>query len=152
MLDTQRRDKLVSSFIGKLEGAEMVRRGFSSALGVLPGSILRGKEEEVIHALIKCSKITEGTDKWAEARRDAVKALGSIVFTVLPWPNHSLVPHVYDCFLLALEDYTVDRRGGCHEWGGVWDQSKISSECWPMAGIIMKLSRRWGRGCREAEV
>ena len=45
MLDTQRRDKLVSSFIGKLEGAEMVRRGFSSALDVLPGSILRGREE-----------------------------------------------------------------------------------------------------------
>ena len=55
----------------------MVRRGFSSALDVLLGSILKGKEEEVIHALIKCS---EGTEKWAEARRDAVKALGSIVF------------------------------------------------------------------------
>eukprot|EP00092_Neocalanus_flemingeri_P020394 GFUD01022092.1.p1 GENE.GFUD01022092.1~~GFUD01022092.1.p1 ORF type:complete len:1159 (+),score=370.35 GFUD01022092.1:112-3588(+) len=116
VLDCERRDKLVSCFIGKLSGGEMVRRGFSSALGVLPGSILRGKEEEVIHALIKCSKITEGTEKWAEARRDAVKALGCVVCTAQGWLSHQLVPHVYDCFLLALEDYTVDRRGDTGAW------------------------------------
>jgi len=116
VLDTQRRDKLISSFVSRLGEGEMVRRGFSSALGVLPGSILRGKEEEVIHALIKCSKITEGTEKWAESRRDAVKALGIVVCTALPWLNQELVPHVYDCFMIALEDYTVDRRGDTGAW------------------------------------
>ena len=116
VLDQERRDKLVTCFMGRLGEGEMVRRGYSSALGVLPGSILRGKEEEVIHALIKCSKITEGTEKWAESRRDAVKALGCVVCTTLTWLNPELVPHVFDCFMIALEDYTVDRRGDTGAW------------------------------------
>jgi len=116
VLDTIKRDKLVNSYVSRLGEGEMVRRGFCSALGVLPGSILRGKEEEVIHALIKCSKITEGTEKWAESRRDAVKALGIVVCTAIPWLNQELVPHVYDCFMTALEDYTVDRRGDTGAW------------------------------------
>ena len=65
----------------------------------------------MIHALTKCSKIQEDTEKWAETRREAVKALGSIVCTALPWLNQELVPHVFDCFMIALEDYTVDERG-----------------------------------------
>jgi len=116
VLNTSKRDQLVSKFLAKLGEGEMIRRGFSSALGVLPGSILRGKEEEVIHALIKCSKITEGTEKWAESRRDAVKALGIVVCTALPWLSKELVPHVYDCFMIAMEDYTVDRRGDTGAW------------------------------------
>jgi len=131
VLDIERRDKLVTSFIGRLGDGEMVRRGFSSALGVLPGSILRGKEEEVIHALIKCSKITEGTEKWAETRRDAVKALGSVVCTALPWLNQELVPHVFDCFMIALEDYTVDRRGDTGAW--VREAAMSGIECLSLA-------------------
>jgi len=115
-LDTARRDSTVSNFIGKLNGSEIVRKGYCSALGVLPGSFVRGKEEDVIHALIKCSRVTDGTDKWAEARRDSVKALGNIVVTCLSWLAPELIPHVYDCFLLSLEDYTVDRRGDIGAW------------------------------------
>ena len=83
---------------------------------MLPSSFVRGKEEEVVHALIKCSRISEGTEKWAEARRDTVKALGSLVVTCLPWLSKDLVPHVFDCFLLSLEDYTLDRRGDTGAW------------------------------------
>jgi hypothetical protein len=36
----------------------------------------------VIVALIQCSKITESTAKWAESRRDALKALTSVCHTV----------------------------------------------------------------------
>jgi hypothetical protein len=36
----------------------------------------------VILALIECSKITQSTSKWAESRRDALKALISICHTV----------------------------------------------------------------------
>ena len=115
-LDQQRRDKTVNSFIEKLNGLEVVRKGYSSALGVLPGSFVRGKEEDVIHALIKCSRITEGTEKWAEARRDTVKALANIVCTSLSWLSPEIVPHVYDCFLISLEDYTLDRRGDTGAW------------------------------------
>jgi len=130
ILDTEKRDNLVTTFIGKLGGGgEMVRRGFSSALGVLPGSILRGKEEEVIHALIKCSKISEGSEKWAEARRDAVKALGNVVCTAQGWLNSQLVPHVFDCFLLAMEDYTLDRRGDTGAWVREAAMSGVESLC-----------------------
>jgi len=116
ILDTSRRDLLVTSYLARLSEGEMVRRGFSSALGVLPGSFVFGKEEDVIHALIKCSRISEGTEKWAEGRRDAVKALGNIVCTTLPWLNQQLIAHVFDCFMIALEDYTVDRRGDTGAW------------------------------------
>ena len=116
VLDQAARDKTVDNFMDKLGGSEVVRRGYSAALGVLPGSFVRGKEEEVVHALIKCSRISEGTEKWAEARRDTVKALGSLVVTCLPWLSKDLVPHVFDCFLLSLEDYTLDRRGDTGAW------------------------------------
>lgn len=38
--------------------------------------------ETVILALIQCSKITMETAKWAESRRDALKALISVCHTV----------------------------------------------------------------------
>lgn len=116
VLQEERRDKTLNNFIEKLSGPEVVRKGFCSALGELPASFVKGKEEEVIHALIKASRITEGTEKWAEARRDAVKALSSLVVTCLGWLNPDLIPHVYDCFLLSLEDYTLDRRGDTGAW------------------------------------
>ena len=116
ILQEERRDKTLDNFIAKLNCSEVTRRGFSSALGALPARFVRGKEEEVIHALIKASRITEGTEKWAEARRDAVKALGGIVVTCVGWLNPELIPHVYDCFLLSLEDYTLDRRGDTGAW------------------------------------
>jgi hypothetical protein len=37
---------------------------------------------KVIHALIQCSKVTESTAKWAESRREALKALTSVCLTV----------------------------------------------------------------------
>merc|ERR1719334_400912 len=67
-LDKSKRNKVVSRFMGKLSGGEMVRRGFCSALGALSISVLDGKEEDIFNALITCSKITDGTEKWAESR------------------------------------------------------------------------------------
>ena len=116
VLDTAGRDKTVTGFLSKLSGPEVTRRGFSSALGQLPGSFVRGKEEEIIHGLIRASKVSEGTEKWAEARRESVRALGCLVTTCLPWLSPDLLPHVYDCFLLGLEDYTLDRRGDTGAW------------------------------------
>ena len=116
VLDNNRRDRTVDNFLSKLSGPEVTRRGFSSALGQLPGSFVRGREEDVIHGLIKASKVSEGTEKWAEARRDSVRAVGCLVTTCLPWLSSDLLPHVYDCFLLGLEDYTLDRRGDTGAW------------------------------------
>ena len=79
-------------------------------------SIITGMEEEVLIALIKCSKITEGTDKWAESRRDAVNGLTSLVVRLCASLGLEMILHVYDAFLLSLEDYTLDRRGDVGAW------------------------------------
>lgn len=44
--------------------------------------MLQGRVSSVIRALIECTEITETTLKWAESRRDAVKALHSITSTL----------------------------------------------------------------------
>ena len=116
VLDTASRDLTVQRFLSKLTGPEVTRKGFSSALGQLPGSFVVGREEEIVHGLIRASKVSEGTESWAEARRDAVRAVGCLVTTCLAWISPELLPHVYDCFLLGLEDYTLDRRGDTGAW------------------------------------
>jgi hypothetical protein len=73
-------------------------------------------EEEVLGALIKCTKITDGTEKWAEARRDAVNGLTSLAVRLCGSLGTETILNVYDAFLLSLEDYTLDRRGDVGAW------------------------------------
>jgi len=115
-LDIKGRDKVVDSYLVHITGAEVQRKGFSAALGALPAHILEGKEEEVILGLIAACKISEGTEAWAEARREAVKALAMVAATTMKKLDPRLVPHLYDCFLHSLEDYTIDRRGDTGAW------------------------------------
>jgi len=79
-------------------------------------SVLSGLEEDILGALIQCTKITEGTEKWAEARRDAVNGLTSLVVRLCGSLGLEMILHVYDAFLLSLEDYTLDRRGDVGAW------------------------------------
>lgn len=51
------------------------RQGHSLALGALPKFMLAGKLRPVLGGLIQATQISEKEDKWAEARRDALKAL-----------------------------------------------------------------------------
>lgn len=44
--------------------------------------MLQGHVSSVIQALIGCTEITANTSKWAESRRDAVKALHTITSTL----------------------------------------------------------------------
>jgi len=115
-LDKSKRNKVVSRFMEKLSGGEMVRRGFCSALGALSISVLDGKEEDIFNALITCSKITDGTEKWAESRRDSIRAIGNLVPISQSWLGNQMIPHVFDSLMIALEDYTVDRRGDIGAW------------------------------------
>ena len=116
VLDTGARDKLLDTCRFHLTGPDMARRGFSSALGALPAHLLAQREEEVILALIRSSRISEGTESWAEARRDSVRALAAVTATVVAVLDQRLAPHIYDCFLVSLEDYTIDRRGDTGAW------------------------------------
>ena len=49
--------------------------GYSLALGALPKFMLSGKLRAVLSGLIAASEITKKEEKWAEGRRDALKAI-----------------------------------------------------------------------------
>ena len=115
-VDIKSRDKVVDSYLVHITSTEVLRKGFSAALGAVPAHLLEGKEEEVISGLITACKISEGTEAWAEARREAVRALALVAVTVMDKLDPRLVPHLYDCFLHSLEDYTIDRRGDTGAW------------------------------------
>lgn len=44
--------------------------------------MLQGRVASVIQALVGCTEMTDSTLKWAESRRDAVKALHTITATL----------------------------------------------------------------------
>lgn len=56
--------------------------GHCLALGNLPKFTLQPNLDFVIKALIESTEITANTLKWAESRRDAVKALTSVAVTM----------------------------------------------------------------------
>lgn len=70
---------------------EHVRMGHCLALGVLPKFALHPNLNFVITSLIEASKITQHTSKWAESRRDAVKALTSVADTMADNIGHGTV-------------------------------------------------------------
>ena len=49
--------------------------GYSLAVGALPKFMLSGKLRAVMSGLISATEITKKEETWAEARRDALKAL-----------------------------------------------------------------------------
>lgn len=119
------RDSIIIKYTEKLSANnEVIRMGFALAIGSLPEFILKGNLHTVIPALIKCTQITESTAKWAESRRDAVKALISVCTTVGVDPNSndnntSLLGHLdslFLCFLESLKEYTLDSRGDIGAW------------------------------------
>lgn len=90
-----------------------------SAVGALPAFILNGFVNSTIQALSKCAEITEEHSSWAEARRDAVKALSQVIATVGIKSDgneennicQSNLDSVFKIFLDATNDYTLDSRG-----------------------------------------
>jgi len=114
MESQRRRDAVVDRYLGRLTGSELSRRGGALALGACPVMVLENKTQLVVHGLIKAARIADGTEKWAEARRDALRAMTSVVMS--SGCDSETLHYVYDSFLLAFEDYTVDRRGDIGAW------------------------------------
>lgn len=104
----------------------------------MPAFMFRNRLEKVIDALIKSTEITETTLKWAESRRDALKALTSICNTfnspehagkllskviitccltvfILDWLS-THAPKIFSCFFVGLTEYTQDNRGDIGAW------------------------------------
>lgn len=118
---------------------EFVRMGYVSAIGALPDFMLVPHLKEVLmcliaHSLTPHDRIeyfkefpitTENTTvNWSEARRDSVKALINVVHTVgyekidaiHLFTERDAFTKVFKCFLMALQEYTIDNRGDIGAW------------------------------------
>ncbi len=89
--------------------------------GSFPDFALEGRVDDVLEKLMSCLAITKETEKWAEGRRDAVKAITDIVKTVGVRKGSSPIDkdkasRVLSCLLSAFDDYTLDRRGDIGAW------------------------------------
>ncbi|XP_068211073.1 tubulin-specific chaperone D isoform X2 [Palaemon carinicauda] len=103
---------------------EMQSLGFVSALGCLPLSLVTGKFDIVLPALIKATDITASTSGWAQTRKEAILGIQRLVDTVGIESKGKACDHVcgenllsiYQCLLKCLDDYTMDRRGDIGAW------------------------------------
>lgn len=117
---------------------EFARIGYVSAIGALPDFILKLKLDEILlvlmaHSLTPSDRrnfFNENTVNsvnivnWSEARRDSVKALINVIQTVgynetqalSLFKNEKLLDRIFNCFLLALQEYTIDNRGDIGAW------------------------------------
>lgn len=99
------------------------RRGYTLALGHLPGKLLFPGKHDVIDALCKATEIeTEMDLRDVESRANAVKALIEVVQQLYPQPDAILADFEYlsenvmTTLFTTMEDYSTDRRGDVGSW------------------------------------
>uniref|UniRef100_A0ACB8EK59 Uncharacterized protein n=1 Tax=Sphaerodactylus townsendi TaxID=933632 RepID=A0ACB8EK59_9SAUR len=118
-------DELVKQYMSNLQSPEeMIRCGFSLALGALPRFLLKGKLQEVLESLKKVTCISSKDASFAESRKDGLKAIAKICLTVgvkgegLPteYISKDNVAQIYNTLLDGLNDYTTDSRGDVGAW------------------------------------
>ncbi|XP_032665770.1 tubulin-specific chaperone D isoform X2 [Odontomachus brunneus] len=88
-------------------------------IGHFPLFVIRERVKDIIEALIMCTNISANTSKWAESRKEALHSLIMICQTLGideadKW--QSFMPDLYNCYLLALKEYTIDSRGDIGAW------------------------------------
>nr|XP_033817099.1 tubulin-specific chaperone D isoform X1 [Geotrypetes seraphini] len=118
-------DDLVNQYLLELKSnEEMIRCGFSLALGALPSFMLKGRQQQVLEGLRKVTCLTPATLSFVEARRDALKAIAKVCQTVGVDTKGSQadgiceedVSLIYKTFLDCMNDYTTDSRGDVGAW------------------------------------
>ncbi|XP_050391441.1 tubulin-specific chaperone D [Patella vulgata] len=121
----QKQGEIIKRYLNYLKSStQTIRCGFSLALGSLPKAMLNGRLRAVLDGLIKTSQIVPGQEAMAESRRDAIKAITSLCKTVGVEENGSCdsvltkdnIPQIYEAFLAAMLDYTLDSRGDVGAW------------------------------------
>lgn len=79
--------------------------------------MLAEHQQLIIQSLIDCSKVTEGTQKWAESRRDAVIGLTEVCLTQgIVGGVEKHVGQIVEALLECLAEYTIDMRGDIGAW------------------------------------
>ncbi|XP_071539059.1 tubulin-specific chaperone D isoform X2 [Panulirus ornatus] len=119
------RDDLITRYTKALNtDKEIQRLGYAAALGCLTHSLVVGKFDTVVEALIGVTEITSGTANWAQTRKEAISAILRLVQTVGIRKDGKACDQVcetnlisiYQALLRGLDDYTMDRRGDIGAW------------------------------------
>ncbi|EFN69536.1 Tubulin-specific chaperone D [Camponotus floridanus] len=118
-IDYNARSAVINRYLESLQSSNQIRIGFAQAIGHFPLFIIRERVKDIIEALIACTHISENTLKWAESRKEALHSLTMILQTLGideadKW--RLFVSDLYDCYLLALKEYTIDSRGDIGAW------------------------------------
>ncbi|NXX77927.1 TBCD protein, partial [Urocolius indicus] len=117
--------ELVTQYISELQNSEeMIRCGFSRALGALPRFLLKGRLQQVLEGLRQVIFISPTTVSFAESRRDALIAIAKICQTVgvkgegsqEEYVSRENIPQIYATLLSGVNDYTTDSRGDVGGW------------------------------------
>ncbi|XP_064378527.1 tubulin-specific chaperone D [Dromaius novaehollandiae] len=123
--DPALQDELVTQYISELQNTEeMIRCGFSLALGSLPRFLLKGRLQQVLEGLKKVTVVSHADVSFAEARRDALIAIAKVCQTVGVKGDGSQeeyvckdnVTQIYTTLLSGVTDYTTDSRGDVGGW------------------------------------
>uniref|UniRef100_A0A8V5HF58 Tubulin-specific chaperone D n=1 Tax=Melopsittacus undulatus TaxID=13146 RepID=A0A8V5HF58_MELUD len=123
--DSALQDELVTMYVSELQNTEeMVRCGFSRALGALPRFLLKGRLQQVLEGLKQVTLISPGNVSFAEARRDALIAIAKVCQTAGVKGEGSQeeyvckdnVAQIYAMLLNGVTDYTTDSRGDVGGW------------------------------------
>ncbi|XP_018565799.1 tubulin-specific chaperone D [Anoplophora glabripennis] len=118
----QKHKEIINQYVSEVLSttSQIARMGHALALGVLPKFMLQPNLEFVIVSLIESTLITPVSQKWAEGRRDSVKALTSISTTMSVEIGKDFtkkhILEIYHTFLEGLKDYTQDKRGDIGAW------------------------------------
>ncbi|KAK9710946.1 Tubulin folding cofactor D C terminal [Popillia japonica] len=120
--DLARQETIVNDYVNQLSSTnfQVTRMGYALAIGCLPSFMIRPHLSMIIKALIESTVITTVTTKWAESRRDSIKALTSICTTLenelKSVFSHGQIIQIYHCLLIGLTEYTQDNRGDIGAW------------------------------------
>ncbi|XP_073877149.1 tubulin-specific chaperone D isoform X1 [Macaca fascicularis] len=117
-------EKLIRQYLAELRSPEeMTRCGFSSALGALPGFLLKGRLQQVLAGLRAVTHTSPEDVNFPESRRDGLKAIARICQTVGVKPGapdeavcRENVSQIYSALLGCMNDYTTDSRGDVGGW------------------------------------
>uniref|UniRef100_A0A8C8BKL5 Tubulin-specific chaperone D n=1 Tax=Otus sunia TaxID=257818 RepID=A0A8C8BKL5_9STRI len=117
--------ELVTQYVSELQNTEeMIRCGFSRALGALPRFLLKGRLQQVLEGLKKVTLISPADVSFAESRRDALIAIAKVCQTVGVKGDGSEeeyvckdnITQIYATLFTAVTDYTTDSRGDVGGW------------------------------------
>ncbi|KAJ6660421.1 hypothetical protein lerEdw1_017845, partial [Lerista edwardsae] len=124
-VNPMQQDNLVKQYISDLQSPEeMVRCGFSLALGALPEFLLKGKLQEILEGLKRVAGISPKYVGFAESRCDALKAVAKVCLSVgvkaegspTEFVCKDNVAEIYNILLDGMNDYTTDSRGDVGAW------------------------------------